>query len=179
MVMEQIPYWHVYNRQINHRERDYMSKKALLLLLVSVMVLSLGSTPSARVNAFGYYVRVVFCGEPLPESSSAVLFGGRTYVPVSVFEKVLGYNVGWDPHNSAVFINSHDTAILLKLPQVTEFRGYPTANVVINDKHAVFASPAIVYNDAPYLPLRALEELGYEVGWDDKSGTATHRLMSK
>lgn len=145
-----------------------MKKYALLVALVAVMILSLGSTPGGQARS---YINVVFFGEPLMGSETALLIEGRTYVPLSALQRTLNLNIEYDAASLTVLINS-------SLPDVTslekdlEHRGYPQANVFINQTQVSSKAPAIVYGDAPYLPLRMLEELGLNIGWDQKSNTA-------
>ncbi|KAF0193456.1 MAG: hypothetical protein FD169_2504, partial [Bacillota bacterium] len=145
-----------------------MKKKALLVALVAVMILSLGSTLGGQARSC---INVVFFGEPLTGSEAALLIEGRTYVPLSALQRALNLNIEWDAASLTVLINS-SLPDVASLEKDLEYQGYPQANVFINQTLVSSKAPAIVYGDAPYLPLRMLEELGLNIGWDKKSNTA-------
>ena len=148
-----------------------MKRTVFLVALVAVMIVSLGSTPGGHADALRSGVKVVFFGEPLTESASPLLFDGRTYVALSAVKGALNLNVEWDAATSTVLINSSQPDVA-PVPAGCEYKGYPQANVVINQLLVQSQAPAIVYGDEPYLPLRMLEELGLNIGWDQRSNTA-------
>lgn len=148
-----------------------MKKRALLLALAVIMVLSLGSAAPVNATIFGArQVRTVLFGETR-DGLQAVLFEGKTYIPLAALEGLLGLNVQWDESTSTILINSYLDSEL-KLPKGLEYRGYPRANIVIDQKVVAPTPPAIVFGGKPYMPLRVLEQLGITIGWDQRTQTA-------
>jgi uncharacterized secreted protein with C-terminal beta-propeller domain/ribosomal protein S19 len=127
----------------------------------------------AEASVFGgNKVRLVIEGAPLMVNPGAVLYSGRTYVPVRVLEDFFGLVVGWDEETSSVLINSDMNVVNTTVPRGGYYGGSPVVNVFLYNQLVTRYVPSVVYDGSAYVPLRLVQELGHKVGWDAENKTA-------
>ena len=144
------------------------------VLLITMLVLNVGSYDSrVEASVFGQSkVDLVINGAPMIAEPGAVVFNGRTYLPVRALGHTLGVTISWDDETHSVLINSDKSRITTALFRGGEYGGCPIVNVVVNNKALTGLPPSVAYNGATYVPLRLVEALGLKVGWDAEKETA-------
>ncbi len=146
-----------------------MCKK--VAVIAAVLVLLLGTSQGAwrHANAFGTRAaNVSLFGVRV---GGAVLFEGRAYVPSTALHGLLGYAVEFDSKTQTLLIGSGLDSQAMTAP-LSPYKGYTVVRVVAQQKVQTLNPPAINHRGTVYVPLRLLERLGVQVGWDFWSNTA-------
>lgn len=146
-----------------------MLQRVAVVALVLLMVVSLSQGAWRRADAFGARpVNVSLFGVRV---AGAVLFEGRAYVPAKALQGLLGLTVEFDVSTQTLLFSSNLDTHTVTAP-LAPYKGHAVVRVIARQEEHVFNPPAIYHGGAVFVPLRLLERLGVEVGWDFWSNTA-------
>ena len=112
--------------------------------------------------------RLVINGNPIQTDVPPQIIGGRTMVPVRVVSENLGLSVAWEPRDSSVTVSGGNKLVVLRI-------GHSRA--LVDGREAYLDVPPVIRSGRTLVPLRFVASVfGAEVGWDDRTRTASVRL---
>ncbi len=110
-------------------------------------------------------VRVKLNGEYLSFLTPSKIVADRTMVPLRFFFEKLGAQVDWNPDTQEITVEKDGKTILMQIDR---------SSAAIDGREIALDTAPYLENGKTMIPLRFLSEsLGYSVGWDAESGTAT------
>lgn len=115
-----------------------------------------------------------------------IIKDGSTYMPIRAVFEALGFSVDWDANTKSITIYNNDMVHIILTSKNEVY--HQSVETVIEDGHEMpkyFESGEfehkIVFEDSKtYLPFRKLlESMGYTIGWDGETKTATVKGVGK
>ena len=136
-----------------------MLKKIISAVLIIVMLCSFG------VSAETSRVTLTLNGKKLRTDVPPVIVDGRTLIPVRALFENINANVEWDDKTRTVTISYSTKKIKLTID---------SKDALINGVTKKLDVAATIIDDRTMIPVRFVSEnLGFVVGWDDKTRTVS------
>lgn len=153
--------------------RLFRAKLSITLLIVCLLGGTLFSFEQVSANGA---VQVYVDGKEVHFSDvQPIVKDGRTLVPVRAIVDAMGAKTSWNgsQQRAEISLNHRKAHFILNLPYVQK---YQTANQATYSHILEIDTPAQLVQNRTMVPLRAVgEALGYRVGWDARTQTATYQ----
>lgn len=131
-------------------------KKGLLLFTVCLTMIS--SNVIAQRN-----IKITLNGKEIKTDAAPFIKNNRTLVPIRFISEALNYDVKWNEKAQTVNINNQKDTLDLKIN---------SDKVLVNGDEKTIDVAPVIYKNRTFVPIRFVSEnLGVNVGWNDKTST--------
>lgn len=151
-------------------------------IIIAVMLTStvLGAQVKKTIDVIYNSVNLTVNGSKV--NADNILYEGITYIPIRAIAEALGKEVGWSQETFTASIDDKKLDSVTKDIQpikVNTITGNKTIEIIYNSINLTvngskINADNILYTGTTYVPIRAVAEaLGKDVGWDQKTYTAS------
>jgi len=149
-------------------EEKTVLRKLIVVALAALLIVSGSSVVTAHVDPTAKLIflpigqrTVLVNGQPKSTDAPANIIQDRTMVPARFISETIGATVGWDPSDRRVTITQGTRKVEIWIGK-TEAR--------VNGASRKLDVAPVIQNDRTMVPLRFVSEnLGLDVGWDEKA----------
>lgn len=140
-------------------------KRTFILTLILLTFFSLTFVTSNAAIATDE-IHIIINGSPieLPKDNSILNENGRVLLPLRILLNNLGIsdqNISWDNNSKTVYFKNTESSVVIRAESIF---------AMINENTFKLDTPAKLYNNRLYLPLRFISQsLNMEVEWDSKN----------